>query len=247
MANISSTALSASTAAAAAPYFATPKSSPSAGTCCHKHGATDAYEKPTHHGSIAASPEFGEDLLALHLAHLAVQGRHLHAGRLQLELRVLRTTTTICVRQGSQQRADAEPMPRNLTRYVHSSYDAPVQVPTTTDGRQWVCHPEDQSQTNFHVCSKLGCKLCLQALLVVHEDQGPLGSERVDAAAQSVDAVPRVRDHVRVIQVRRQADRRAHRAGGGRAVRPAPCQAALFALVVCFVRMQHGRPFMQRL
>jgi hypothetical protein len=45
----------------------------------------------------------------------------------------------------------------------------------------------------------------------------------VDAAAQRVHAVPRVRDHVRVVQLRRQADRRARLAGPGVSVLPGTC------------------------
>ena len=63
----------------------------------------------------------------------------------------------------------------------------------------------------------------LQALLIVHEDQDPLRAERVDAAAQRVHAVTRVRDHVRVVQLRRQADCRARLAGPGVRVLAGPC------------------------
>ena len=61
----------------------------------------------------------------------------------------------------------------------------------------------------------------LEALLVVHKDEDPLGAERVDAPAHGVDAVPRVGDHVRMVQVRRQADRRARCRRCHRQSRPA--------------------------
>ena len=78
-----------------------------------------------------------------------------------------------------------------------------------------------------------------EALLVVHEDEDPLGAERVDAPAHGVDAVPRVGDHVRMVQVRRQADRRARCAAATDAVLPAACQSTAASSAV--FTGQHGR------
>ena len=72
----------------------------------------------------------------------------------------------------------------------------------------------------------------LEALLVVHEDEDPLGAERVDATAYGVDAVPRVRDHVHVVQVRRQTDRCACCAATSGAVSPAACSPTLFSFAI---------------
>ncbi len=93
--------------------------------------------------------------------------------------------------------------------------------------------------TRMLTCTADAAGTYLEALLVVHEDKDPLGAERVDAPAHGVDAVPRIRDHVRVVQVGRQTHRGARRAAASNAVLPAACQVTAASVAVS--TEQHGK------